>query len=73
MAAQHHVRQTFPFDEIDYVADVCGKADAGAEQVRALAQAGERRREHGVTMAAQHIGGANPAPGAVHEDEGFAH
>jgi hypothetical protein len=52
MAAQHHVAQAFPFHDVDDIGDVGLEPDVGAQQMRALAEPGERRREHGMAAAA---------------------
>ena len=75
MADQHHIGQPLVFDDADHVGDVQGEIDAGAQQVRALAEAGERRGEHLVPARSQPVDDAPPGPaampGAVNEDEGF--
>jgi len=50
--------------------------DVLAHEMRALAEPGERRREHLVALFLQQVGDAAPAPsavpGAVDQHEGFA-
>src|SRR4029077_16446465 len=77
MAAQHDVAQAFPFHHIDHVDDVSLQVDPGAQQVRSLAEPGQRRRENRVAAAAQPVGDAQPTPtampGAVDEDKSVGH
>src|SRR5262249_28799867 len=75
MDDQTNVVEVFPFDHVDDVGDVSVEDDILAHEVRALADAGESRREHLVPALLQKIGHAPPAPaavpGAVHEHEGL--
>jgi hypothetical protein len=65
MPDQDHVVQVLPFDHVDDVGDVGVERDLPAHQVHALAEPGQRRREHLVAAAFQQIGDAAPAPAAV--------
>ena len=53
------------------------EVDSGAQQMRALAEPGQRRRENRVAAAAQPVGDPLPAPaavpGPVNEDESVWH
>ncbi len=75
MADEADVAQVFVFDHVDDVGDVGVEIDRAARQVRALAEPGERRREHGMALRAQKIGDTTPAPaavpGAMHQHEGL--
>src|SRR5262245_19294895 len=75
MDDQTNVVEVFPSDHVDDVGDVSVEDDILAHEVRALADAGESRREHLVLVLLQKIGHAPPAPaavpGAVHEHEGL--
>src|SRR5262249_8215279 len=61
-------------DDAEHVGDVQRKIDAGMQQMRTLAEAGQRRRERIMTSRAQPVGNPLPAPAAVpravDEDEG---
>jgi hypothetical protein len=54
-----------------------GEVNARPQQMRALAQPGQRRRENRVAIEAKPIGDAPPAPaampGAVHQHKGVGH
>src|SRR5262249_2498011 len=75
MADQHEVPQLLVFDHTEDVGDVQGEIDAGTQQVRALAEAGQRRGEHDVSTCPQPVDDAAPGPaampGAVDKDEGL--
>src|SRR5262245_19674591 len=75
MDDQTNVVEVFPFDHVDDVGDVSVEDDILAHEVRALADAGEGRREYLMPALLQKIGHATPAPaavpGAVYEDEGL--
>ncbi len=74
MADEHDVGELFGADEAANVLDMGRKIHRFVEQVRALAEAGERRREHAPAAGFQPVGDEAPAPaavpGAVDEDEG---
>jgi hypothetical protein len=74
MAHQRDAAQLLPFDEIGDVARVGRQIDRGRGEMAALAEAGQRRREHLVTEGAQSLSHVTPAPAAVkravHQNEG---
>jgi hypothetical protein len=65
MADKHDVVEVFPLDDVDGVGHVGGEIDLTVDEVRALAQARHRRREHLVPALLQKVGDASPAPAAV--------
>ncbi len=73
MHHQAHVLEVFPFEDVDDIGDVGVEVDVLAHEMRALADARQRRREHLVTLLLQEIGDAPPAPaampGPVHQHE----
>ena len=70
---QHEVVEAFELDQADDVRDMGRQPDPGPEQMRAVGQAGKRRREDAVSGRGQQARDARPAPaampGAVHQDE----
>ena len=62
---QADVLEVLPFEHVDEVGDVGVEIDVLAHEVRALADAGERRREHLVALLFQQVRHAPPAPAAV--------
>jgi hypothetical protein len=72
---QADVPEVLPFEHVDEIGDVGVEIDILAQEVRAFADAGERRREHLVPLLFQEVRDAPPAPaavpGAVHEHEGL--
>jgi hypothetical protein len=75
MPNQHNVPEALEFDDAEHVGNVQRPIDSPMQQVRPLAQTGERRREHNMTMRSQPVGNALPAPASVprtvHKDEGM--
>src|SRR6516225_11316007 len=71
-----HVLEVLPFDDIDNVGDVRVEIDILAHEVRALADASQRRREHLVALLLEQVRHPPPAPAAmpcaVHEHESLA-
>src|SRR5580704_6657962 len=71
MGDQANIRQILPSDHVDDVGNVGIEIDAAADQMRAFAEAGERRRKNLVPAPDEQIRHAPPAPtavpGAVHE------
>jgi hypothetical protein len=65
MPNQHEVAQLFVLDHPEDVGDVQREIDPGTHKVRAFAEAGQRRSEHGVSARSQPIGDALPGPAAV--------
>jgi hypothetical protein len=72
---QADVLEVLPFEHVDEVGDVGVEIDVLAHEVRALADASERRREDLVALLFQEVGDAPPAPAAmpraVHQHEGL--
>ena len=70
------VAQILPFDQVDDVGDVGVEDDVLAQQMLAVAIAGERRRVDLVALGLQEVRHPPPAPatmpGAVNEHEGLA-
>lgn len=64
VADEQNVLETLVLDDIGDIEPVHGKIDGRARQVRALAKAGERRREHKVTAIDQQVRDVAPAPTA---------
>jgi hypothetical protein len=56
--------QVLPFDQIRDVLDVGREIDRGRSEVAALAEAGQRRREHLMAGSAQRRDDVAPAPAA---------
>src|SRR5436190_7901863 len=77
MADQHNLIETFPFRDIDDIGDVGIERNAWAQQMRALAQPGERGGEHAMAIGGEQIGHTAPTPaampGSVNEHEWCAH
>jgi hypothetical protein len=73
---QHDAAQLLVLQHRDDVLHHRRRADVGGQQVRPLAVARERRREHFVARRAQQAGDPDPAPPAVaravHQHEGIA-
>ena len=76
MRDEADILQVFPVHQIDDVGDVGVEDDVLAEQMRAVAIAGERRRIDLVAVPFENVGAAPPAPaampGAVNEHESLA-
>jgi hypothetical protein len=75
--AEHHVAQPLPFQQVHDIGDMGGEIDTRRQQMRALAQPGQRRRKNNVAIAAKPIGDAPPAPAAmpstVNQHKGVGH
>ena len=75
MRHQANARQILPFEQVDDVGDVGVEVDVVAEQVRAVADAGQRGGVDLVTAGLQQVGHPPPAPaavpGAVDQHEGL--
>src|SRR5262249_57241922 len=73
MTCQDEVLEPLEADHAEHVGDVQRGIDARVKQVRPLAKAGERWREHDMSASSQPIGDTSPGPAsvprAVHEDE----
>ena len=73
MAAEDHLVELLPADQIDDIIDVHLKIDLARQQVASFAHAGERRREHMMALIEKRAPDPCPAPaavpGTVHEDE----
>ena len=67
--------EAFPSDHVDDVGDVSVETDVLGQQVRALAEAGQRRREDLAALLFEQVGDAPPLPaaarGAGNEHEGL--
>lgn len=75
MADQHEIPQLLVFDHAEHIGDVQREIDAGAQQMRAVAETSERRGECAMSARAEPVDDAPPGPSAmprpVNEDEGF--
>lgn len=75
MSHEANILKVLPFDEIDYVHDVGVDVDRFAEEVRPVAESGESRPIHAMTLFLESVRNPTPAPaaekGAVDEDEDF--
>jgi hypothetical protein len=71
---QDHVAQVLEMQQVDDLRDVTVKVDVGCEQVRTLAETGQRRRVHLVSVRSQQPSDRLVAPAAVaaavNQDEG---
>jgi hypothetical protein len=65
VATQDDIGQPLPFDDVDDVGNVGRQLDLLVEQVRALAESGQCRREHLVAQLLEPVAHAAPAPPAV--------
>jgi hypothetical protein len=76
MPDQDEALEVLPANDVHHVGDVGVERDHAAHEMRALAEPGERRREHLVTAPLQQVGDAAIAPatgrGAVHQHERLA-
>ena len=72
VAAQHHLTQPLRLHQVDDIGDMRGEVDAGLQQMRALAEAGQ-----GMAVVTQAIGDPPPAPAAVpravHQHKSVSH
>lgn len=65
MAHEHHVVQILPLQDVHDIPDVRFESNTSVEKMGALAEAGERWREHYVTALSEPIGHPTPAPASA--------
>src|SRR5438128_9800225 len=66
MAHEDDLIEILPFDLVDDVVDVCCHVNLVVQEMRALAETGERRRKDTVPFRSQAVHNALPTPSAMH-------